>query len=286
MTHKGTCKGLLHVVLTGDAMSKCIRTCEPFPNFLPILERSETWEDQNLLQEFTSYTIKHSECLRITINYQHIPRYMALFNCFSLTPPAHLDWWNLIFGGENPLVLLGNLGHRWSGTIYHQPSCNTNASKREESIKAPSKENVFRQKRNLHGIHFVYFLVFWHIHTYIGKILHFKKPAEKCKEKMTKHLKVWIHLCILSLYPFPKTRWKGGVTFQPASPDRWPASRVEQGLDERVSRESLGDGNSNMCYFQSYLEEWSNFTFSNGLKPPNWFLIVFVRWRWVFKFLG
>ena len=198
---------------------------------------------------------------------------MALFNCFSLTPPAHLDWWNLIFaGGENPLVLLRNLGHRCSGTIYHQPSCNTNASKREESTKAQSKENAFVRKETYMAFSLCIFLYF-DTYLYWKDTSFQKKKAEKCKAKITKHLKVWIHLCILSsLTPFPKTGWKGGVTFQPASPDRWPASQAEQGLDERVSRESLGDGNSNMCYFQSYLEEWSNFTFSNGLKmlkPPN-----------------
>lgn len=205
MTHKGTCKGLLHVVLTGDAMSKCIRTwIEPSPNFLPILERSETWEDQNLLQEFTSYAIKHSEWLRITINYQHIPRYMALFNCFSLTPPAHLDWWNSIFGGENPLVLLGNLGHRWSGTIYHQPSAivQHKCLKTRRIHKSPIKRECFwsEKKPTWHSI-----CVFSCIltHTYIGKILHFKKTAEKCKEQITKHLKVWIHLCILSSLTLP-----------------------------------------------------------------------------------
>lgn len=189
MTHKGTCKGLLHAVLTGDAMSKCIRTwIEPFPHFLPILERSETWEDQNLLQEFTSYAIKHSEWLRIAINCQHIPRYMALFNCFSLTPPAYLDWWNLIFGGENPLVLLGNLGHRWSGTH-----------------KSPIKRACFPSEKKPTCTTWHSICVFSCIltHTYIGKILHFKKTAEKCKEQITKHLKVWIHLCILSSLTLP-----------------------------------------------------------------------------------
>lgn len=79
------------------------------------------------------------------------------------------------------------------------------------------------------------FLVFWHI-PILERYFISKKTAEKCKEKMTKHLKVWIHLCILSsLTPFPKTGWKGGVTFQPASPDRWPASRVEQGRLPRKS---------------------------------------------------
>ena len=92
MTHKGTCKGLLHVVLTGDAMSKCIRTwIEPSPNFLPILERSETWEDQNLLQEFTSYAIKHSEWFKNYHKFTNI--FQDIWHSLTVLASHHQHIW-------------------------------------------------------------------------------------------------------------------------------------------------------------------------------------------------
>ena len=174
-----------------------------------------------------------------------------------------LDLW-----GWNPLVLLGNLGHRWSGTIYHQPSAivQHKCLKTRRIHKSPIKRECFwsEKKPTWHSI--CVFSLYFDTYLYWKDTSFQKNQRKNAKKKWPNIFKVWIHLCILSsLTPFPKTGWKGGVTFQQASPDRWPASRVEQGLP----RKSGWSGNSKMCYFQSYLEEWSNLTFSNGLKPPN-----------------